>query len=568
MNTLHSIVDEWTQRTVAGPRQLTCRVPHHLPAGYPAKHPTHAFLTLTLTVLLLCVSTAHAVSVSIDKGTRYQTIEGMGAFMSIAPWKYRSGPFYMTVDLDQEAFYDSLISQFGPTMIRVFPDYNYEADSGVFVVTDGGEFAMRGQFENIRKLKAAANRQHEPLLFIMSVLSPPAYQKVSGQVAGGTEASPNYSTTDCRLKDGYDDVFARYVVRYLQVQKDSTGVDMYALNIQNEPAFQEPYASCVYNGFRFASVSAVVGAALGSAAIPTRLFGGEDMMWRFPTQFEQVVRNDASARGYFCAWAGHGYTDGVQADTGSYSGDTPTDKPLWMSETSGAGYGATTGGMNDWPGAMTLATSMHTFLREGRGAAWVFYTLMSNSSTGDYTNTYGLYTDGVPNAKGHVSAQFNRYIRPGARQVASTSDDGQVRVVAFYQEQHDCLSMVLLNSASSSRTVTAITGSGVPDNFEMITSTESAKWVKTAVARTDAITLPAQSIVTLVAGTYRGTEDVVVQPAARPAVRNAGCVLNVAVSHTYGLDGRRMAGGRSAPACGVVLLRHVDGSGRTAAVVR
>lgn len=475
-------------------------------------------IVCALLAVLLCALPAISAEVSVDLSTRYQTIEGFGAFMRIAPWREKSGPFYADVDLDALHFYDSLISALGLTMIRVFPDAGFEADSGVFQVTGSGEFGMVGQFNNIRKLTAAAQRQQEPLTFIMSVLSPPAYMKPSGEVAGGIEASPNYNSTDCRLKDGYDDVFARYLVNYLNVQKDSTGVDMYALNIQNEPAFQEPYASCVYNASRFASVSRAVGEALEGAGIPTPLFGAEHMSWAFPNAYENYIRQDLETLRHFRAWAVHGYTDGNSADTGAYAGATATDKPFWMTETSGSGYGATTDGINDWPGAMTLARSIHNYLRDAKMSAWVYYTLQSVSSNGDASNTYGLIADGTWTDKAYVSHHFYRYIRPGARQVASSCDDGQVHVVAFYHEANDCHTLVFMNEASSSRTVTAINGAGLPSTWTLVVTNASEKLTTSTVTAGQNITLPAQSIATLVAGTYRGTGPVAsIDEAGSPA---------------------------------------------------
>ncbi|MBD3239234.1 MAG: hypothetical protein GF331_01510 [Chitinivibrionales bacterium] len=498
--------------------------------------------TRAVLTILLGATVLSAATVSIDLSTRYQTIEGFGAFMHISPWREKQGPFYYDVDLDAVHIYDSVISRLGVTMIRVFTDASFEADSGVYEVTGSGEFGMINQFKHMRKLKAAAERHGEPLEFIISVLSPPAYMKPSGQVVGGMEAAPNYYETDCRLKDGYDDEFARYLVNYLNVQKDSTGIDMYALNIQNEPAFQEPYASCVYNGPRYTSVSKAVGQALEAAGIPTPLFGAEHMSWAFPNAFENHVRSDPDALKYFKAWAVHGYTDGNSADTGSYSGATATDKAFWMTETSGSSFGATTNGINDWPGAMTLARQIHGYLRNARMSAWVWYHLQSASSSGYATNTDGLIADTSFTAKAYVSQHFYRYIRPGARQVASTCDDNQVKVVAFYHEENDCYTLVFMNETSGPKTVNALNGAGLPSQWTLLVSTESAKVVESTVNTGQAFTLPASSIATLVAGTYRGTPTIA---SAKPPSATRGPVpagFQLARTQTYDLRGRLVSG--------------------------
>jgi len=390
-------------------------------------------------------------------------------------------------------------------------------------------------------------------MFMTSVLSPPGYMKVSGINEGLIEAAPNYNTTDCRLLDGYAD----FVVRYLRVARDSIGVETRAWSIQNEPAFQEPYASCVYNGTRYVSVLKATAAAVAGAGLTTGFFGGEHMSWSFPNPFESAVRGDAAALAAMHAWAVHGYTDGVHADTGSFGGSTVTDKPLWMSETSGASFGSS---ITDWAGAMTLARQIHGYLRAGRMSLWNFLHIMVSGNAADAAGS-ALYSDGQMTAKAYASAHFYHYIRPGARQVASTSSDGNVAVVAFWHETNQCLSLILMNNSGGAIDVTAINGTGLPSQFEMVTSTDAAKNTRSTVSRTSTISLPAQSITTLVNGAYRSTLPVQVAPdrhanaAATPRVV-AGTGKPV---RTYACDGRRIQAGVVDKASGVYLTRKADG---------
>jgi len=50
------------------------------------------------------VSAACAVTITVDTTVKYQTVEGLGAFANISPWKVRSGPFYVDVNLDAIGF--------------------------------------------------------------------------------------------------------------------------------------------------------------------------------------------------------------------------------------------------------------------------------------------------------------------------------------------------------------------------------------------------------------------------------------------------------------------------------
>ncbi len=481
-----------------------------------------------MTVLLCSFGLSlNAATVTVDRTTQYQTIEGLGAGIhSFQAWKERQGPFYVDVDLDAIGFYDTLVSQLGITLIRRLEEGTEEVDSGSLMITS----YFGRQLMHEKKFLEAAQRQNEPMLYIASVLSPPAYMKVSDTVPGLFEAAPNYNTTDCRLRDGYDDAFAGFVVRYLQAVRDSLGVEQHYLSIQNEPAFQEPYASCVYNGPRYTSVTKAVGQALQNAGLSTGLFGAEHMAWAFPNTFENFVRQDGTALAYMHAWAVHGYRDGVAADTGSFGGSTPTDKALWMSETSGESYGTT---VDDWAGAMTLGGNMLAYLRNARISAWNFLHIMVNGNPDDAAGS-ALYYDGQPTAKGYVATHFYRYIRPGARQVASTIGGAGVEAVAFWHEGNQCLAVVLRNPGAA--TTVSLAGADLPAQMEFVVSTQADKLVTSTVDPTSSLSLPATSIATLVAGTYRGSGAVAAAPQAR-ACPAAGVVRTPGSVKTYTIRG-------------------------------
>jgi O-glycosyl hydrolase len=492
------------------------------------ERPMRGFIGMVAGIVVASLSASGQVTVTVDQNTRYQTIEGMGAGIhGFGPWQVKQGLHYVNVDLDAVAFYDTVVSGLGITLIRMLEDGSYEHDSAAFAITS----YMGTQLGYAKRFLQAAQRQNEPLVVITSILSPPAYMKLSDTIPGLVEAAPDYNTTTCRLRDGYDGVYSRFLVRYLQAVRDSMGREEYALSLQNEPAFQEPYASCVYNGARYTSVAAAVGQAIVTAGLLTKFFGAEHMSWAFPNTFENVVRANTTALGYFRAWAVHGYTDGVHADTGSFAGSTPTDKPLWMSETSGSEFGTTT---TDWHGAMTLANQMLGFFGRGRISAWNFLHVMQNGATvGAY------YCDGQPTALYYVARHFSRFIRPGARQVASTITGAGVKAVAFERDADTCLTVVLINTTSAPVTVT-LGGANLPASFTMISSNASTKNATSTVSGNASISLPDSSVTTLVSGRYRGTGSTGTR---MPMVDRRGTMSHVSTGvDIYDLAGRRVIG--------------------------
>jgi len=478
--------------------------------------------------VLLAVAGAGAATVTVDKETKYQTIEGLGAGIhTFNTFKVQQGPFLVDADLDSLGFYDTVVCDLGLSLMRLLEDGDFEIDSGVYTTTE----YMARQLMHARKFLEAAARQEETLRVITSVLSPPAYMKVNGVTACGSAGAPTYSSTDCRMKDEYDDEYARFVVEYLERTRDSLGVEQYAFSIQNEPAFREPYASCVYGGPRYAQTLKVVGATVRDAGLTTRFFGAEHMSWAFPSSFEFSVRRDAEALAYMHAWAVHGYTDGVQADTGSFGGTSPTDKGLWMSETGGK--------VHTWTDAMTQARLMLSYLRDGHVSGWNWHSLMINGTD----TAHAMYANGRRTLKFYVVHHFFRYIRPGARQIASSTDNSDLEVVAFWHEANQCMTIVLRNPGTA-KTLTGINGSDLPGQFSVITSTEGEQLTTSTTTPSSSLTLPAASVTTLVAGRYMGGGTGTVTRTPRKQTGAGAVHANAArqMPHLFRIDGKRMVG--------------------------
>jgi len=491
------------------------------------------------------------VTVSLDRSTLYQTVEGFGYEPNFKPWKEKSGPFLVDVDPETTGVFDSIVTELGATMIRQRPLPEFQADSGVFDCTPlQGKY---GWFDMVRRLRVIHERENEPLLMIGQVWSPPGWMKV-----GGTTGCADQTRQECALKVGYEDDFGHHLVRFVQTMRDSTGVDYYAMSIQDEPSFKQTWESCVYTGTRYVETLKGVASVFRDEGLQTRFFGAEHMDWAFPSEFERAVRMDPQALAYMHAWAVHGYEYDNEADTGSYAGSTPTQKPLWR--TSG---GTALDSANDWAGAMSDGNDLMHFLRESKGSAWTWFVIMGNSTGSDYPG-YCLIHNGKPNAIYYVSSHYFRYIRPGARQIGSSSSDDSVRVVAFNHEQNQCISVVLLNRSSVEKTVGGITGSGGPTRFERVVSTADVKLTRDSVDASADIALPPNSITTLVSGAYRNTGTTAVMRRPRSVSRSRAARPDPGAVRVYSIDGRLINRQRpTSHAVGVYITRTSNGAQRT-----
>jgi len=148
--------------------------------------------------------------------------------------------------------------------------------------------------------------------FIASPWSPPASMKYVSNCAG-TDAYwnrlsnglgpgnsylfPNADPEHGGMRNFYPD-FAAHLSKYAADFRSNVGIDLYAISPQNEPAFAEPYASCVYNRNQIRDVVWELGRKLatdGRGSI--KIFAAEDMLTRFTIEpMIQTIYADTATR--------------------------------------------------------------------------------------------------------------------------------------------------------------------------------------------------------------------------------------------------------------------------------
>jgi len=444
-------------------------------------------------------------TIAIDAATTYQTIEGFGGFGAEDTW-WRSEPFFSQEHIDR------MINDLGVTILRDNIPWSFEPenDNDDPMVTDLSNFNITQDVDgadshlgqHLPYLKAMADAGLEKL--IASVWSPPLWMKhidhrgngIDDPNADGAFSAPPYTdnpdenTNQLRL-DMFEE-FAEYLVAYVKTVKAETGIDVYALSIQNEPFFSQFYASCVYNATAYRDVLKVVGKRFEDEGLDTKFFGQEDVATFSRIEpFITTINADAEARGYLDIFAIHNYRDdGINAaDEGpqnwarSKEIADANDQQLWMTETSGYS--------DDWNGALTMGKSIYNALKFGKINAWVYWQ-MSESSNGNGV----LVNSGRLTKKYHVSKHYYKYIRPGAVQVASESDDNDVLVLAFRHEGNATETLVLINNGSEPKAVRLEDDTNTYNAF--LTAADQDFEQKPNVEGT--FLLPASSIMTLSKG--------------------------------------------------------------------
>jgi len=452
------------------------------------------------------------MKLNIDKNKVYQTIEGFGFFGARDCWWESDDPAHFYSD----EWLKLILEDLGITMWRneIYP--NNPVDSNISVQPQSGNWYK--QKDAVVALVKRAKELDIPLKIILSVWSPPGEWKVDC-----TDIWNDYENADLTrskpypfTKEGgtlspkhYVD-YGNWLVAALDMYRKA-GVEVYALSLQNEAMFWEPYNSCAYTHDWYCELLKNVVPVIKKSYPDVKIFGSENML-SFEAalihknfRFHEAIVNDKKALENLDVFAIHGYNDGIKAEavenhkkywtlnTKRYF-DT-TGKPQWMTETSGF--------FEEWetepekPGAMDLAIAIQSSLIYGQLTAWVWW--QGCEERPDYTQ-YFLVAKGKPGKRFYVSKQFYRYIRPDAKRVhiEAPPECKDLLCSAFIHDENKTTTIVLVNASDNEYKISLPT-EGLPAMYECYRTSQNPEENCSHLGEVDAacVILPPQSITTL-----------------------------------------------------------------------
>jgi len=450
--------------------------------------------TLTaVVVVLLSLSFTHAETITIDERVQFQKMDGFGIFGSWRCWWCKG-----SVDHWNDQAINEIVTDLKLSIIREEYPHNFEetndnndpftTDLSKFNTSSTGNRDFKKHADYWKALHAKAQATGNEIKFIMSVWSPEPWMKVCNCRAGKTAAAPEYSRTIYKLKPGMEDEFAESLVAFTKLTKQKAGVDLYGISIQNEPAFEEPYASCVYSPEVYARVLGVVGKRFKDEKIPMKFYGPEDVSDigrtnRFFVTSAIDTLSSLGAGNYLDIMAVHSYgNDGVTPMPNAW----PTMKmvsqkygrPLWMTETGELDQ--------SWFKSMQ---AIHTAIETGDLSGWVYWTNV-------------IYNDGKKQKSYYGYKHYSRYIRPDARRVmVDYARDNGLQVTAYVHPVDKTMSMNIINYSSSTKTIT-LAGDNLPGSFQLFTTSGSENHTSRGSVSGKSVSVPGTSINTLYATGY------------------------------------------------------------------
>ncbi|MGA2178276.1 MAG: hypothetical protein ABSH15_01645 [Verrucomicrobiota bacterium] len=345
--------------------------------------------------------------------------------------------------------------------------------------------------------------------------SPPTIYKTTTSLNSGffAASAANYQ--------GYANQLASYVV-----QTKNSGVDVYAVSIQNEPdATNLTYEACGWTAQEFHDfVPYLYNALAASNVASTKIMLPEGQHWESGTNLYTTAMNDPNVAAKVGILANHNY-DGPNPQTGSTA--TPVALPaygkaLWQTEvmTTDAFDGSITN-------AMYWATRIHLFLTAAQVNSWQYWVLIAGSSSNSGLENIG----DIPAKRMYVLGQYSRFVRPDYYRIG-VNNPANTLISAYKDPVTGNFAIVAVNTNAT----TAVNQTFNLNNFTnsssvtpWITSSNLSLAGQTPVAVTGSsfiYTLPALSVVTFVGQAGPSNTAPTLAPVADQTI-NAGANLMV-----------------------------------------
>ena len=323
--------------------------------------------------------------------------------------------------------------------------------------------------------------------------SPPANMKTNNSTNEGSLSTSSYAA------------YGNYLAAYATYAK-STGVNLYAISMQNEPDANpcvvngvdegpngpDCYASCLWTAAQMDTWVAGYGTRVTQGANPVKLMAPESSY--FNHAMSDPMLDDPAAVGNISIIGGHQYS----TQPAYYANAVNKGKDVWMTEhyLVPVSNGTTTS-MAD---AIAMAKEIHTSMTVADYNPYVRWE-GPNTDPNKSPQEHLIDASANPTYFGLAMAQFSRFVRPGYfRYNATATPVAGVYVSAYSGGGHEVI--VAINSTSSAVTLPVLIANQTVTSMTPYQTTSSS-----AVSQLSPVTvtnngfsaiLPAQSITTYV----------------------------------------------------------------------
>ncbi|BEL05331.1 hypothetical protein Q0Z83_035220 [Actinoplanes sichuanensis] len=402
--------------------------------------------------------------VTVNTATKYQTVDGFGAAVSIWGSAWSTAETQTLVGLGA--------NQLGLSIVR----------TGISPVS--GEWPVQ-----VNALKTAESYGSGVKILASPWTAPAAWKTNNSRINGG------------KLKTDYYDDYAGHLNSYVQYMRGQ-GVTVDVTSVQNEPDWHPDYDSMDWSGTELRDFVRDQGAKVQN----TKLMVAEAVNLNYG--YTDPTLNDTTARNNIGYIGGHLYGTETAGRLKDYPLAAQNGKPVWMTEwnfheADGSGSNIWGNPANQTVWNETLDTIMRTVHKsmESNWSAYIWwYGKRYYSFIGDGESAYGT-TAGAPLKRGYAFSQFSKYVRPGYQRVALTKSTKASPLEITAYQGGGKLTLVMLNrstSAVSNAVIQAPQNVTKAEHYLTSQNVSAAAQPTTVNGGQVTVNVPARSISTLV----------------------------------------------------------------------
>jgi len=390
--------------------------------------------------------------VLVDSSVHFQSILGIGGALTDA-----SAETFAKLPKDKQqqllkAYYDKSTG-IGYTMARTNIQ-SCDFSSGSYSYVEEGDAALKtfsvahDEQYKIPLIKQAMAAAGGKLTLFVSPWSPPAFMKDNNDVVGGGH-----------LKKEFAQAWANFYIKFIRTY-EAKGIPIWGLSVQNEPMAKQKWESCIYTAEEERDfIKNYLGPTLAKAGMSGKKLIAWDHNRDLVFQRASTILGDPGAAKYVWGIGFHWYetwTGGpMQFNNVALTHAAFPGKNLIFTEgckekfsfdslqawSLGERYGYSM--INDFNDGTTAWTDWNILLDETGGPNHVgnfcFAPVHADTRTGELIYTNAFYYIG----------HFSKFVRPGARRIAVSSNRAQLQTSAFVNKDGS-IAVIVMNTTDES----------------------------------------------------------------------------------------------------------------------
>jgi len=390
--------------------------------------------------------------VLVDSSVHFQSILGIGGALTDA-----SAETFAKLPKDKQqqllaSYYDKGTG-IGYTMARTNIQ-SCDFSSGSYSYVEEGDAALKtfsvahDEQYKIPLIKQAMAAAGGKLTLFVSPWSPPAFMKDNNDVTGGG-----------KLKKEFAQAWANFYIKFIRTY-EAKGIPIWGLSVQNEPMAKQKWESCIYTAEEERDfIKNYLGPTLAKAGMSGKKLIAWDHNRDLVFQRASTILGDPAAAKYVWGIGFHWYetwTGGpMQFNNVQLTHAAFPNKNLIFTEgckekfsfdslqawSLGERYGYSM--INDFNDGTTAWTDWNILLDEHGGPNHVgnfcFAPVHADTRTGELIYTNAFYYIG----------HFSKFVRPGARRIAVSSNRAQLQTSAFVNKDGS-IAVIVMNTTDES----------------------------------------------------------------------------------------------------------------------